>query len=90
MLGDKPALPPNDVLGPQVAPHLTHFIHVVVGSGYAVTVLPNAISRFAGVRNKLTSLGRCQTFLSEISKSAGVGFLNMCSIYLCPQYGEGP
>ena len=38
-----------DVLRPQLAPHLTHFILVVLGGGLAMTVLPPPIARFTGI-----------------------------------------
>lgn len=46
------ALSPSDVLGPQLAPHLPHFVLIVVGGGQRMTILPLAIGRFAGMRDK--------------------------------------
>ena len=42
----------GDVLRPQLAPHLTHVILVVVEGGQGMAVLPLPISRFAGMRGK--------------------------------------
>jgi hypothetical protein len=46
------ALPLDDVLGPQHAPHPTHLVLVVLGGSQGMAVLPMAVCWFAGMREE--------------------------------------
>ena len=75
--GSRTGLAPGagDVLGPQLAPHLTHFVLV---ESAAANVCPSCHWPSAGLPGCATNfslVGRCPTPFLEISNSSGVGFL---------------